>query len=149
MKLKKCDRALLELLSGILVFGITAWLIGMFLPFHRVKMTVGLWGGVLVACFSAVHMWKSLQKAFLCDEKTAVRVMSGGYIIRYLVSAVYLALLLVTDAGYVLAGFAGIMALKAGAYLQPFVHKYYNWLFQEEDPVPMPCSEEAAEDGEK
>ena len=55
----------------------------------------------------------------------------------------FLLLLYFMGAGYyVLAGFLGVMGLKAGAYLQPLTHKFYNWLFHETDPVPQPLIEE-------
>ncbi|MCH5275732.1 MAG: hypothetical protein J1E65_07815 [Lachnospiraceae bacterium] len=141
-RLKKIDRAILELITGILVFVVLCQLVGLLLPFDRQKYAFGLWSGGLMACVLAVHMWKSLNKAFLCDEKTAAKIMSGGYLIRYLLTAAYLVFLFYTGAGYVLAGFLGVMSLKAGAYLQPPIHKYYNRLFHETDPVPRPLEEQ-------
>ncbi len=141
-KLKRLDRALLELLTGIAVFGIVSQLAGLLFPIDRVKYAVGLWGGILLAFFSAIHMWRSLNKAFMCDEKSAARLLAGGYIIRYLIVAVFLVLIFYTDTGYPLAGFLGVMGLKAAAYLQPLTHKFYNWVFQETDPVPQPLAEE-------
>lgn len=144
-RLKKFDRALLELISGILVFTILCQLVGLALPFDGRRFAFGLWSGGLVACILAVHMWKSLNKAFLCDEKTAAKIMSGGYLIRYFLTAAYLVLLFYTAAGYMLAGFLGVMGLKAGAYLQPVIHKYYNRLFHETDPVPQSLEEERSD----
>lgn len=141
-KLKRLDRALLELLTGIAVFGIVSQLAGLPFPIDRVKYAVGLWGGILLAFLSAIHMWRSLNKAFMCDEKSAARLLAGGYIIRYLIVAVFLVLIFYTDTGYPLAGFLGVMGLKAAAYLQPLTHKFYNWFFQETDPVPQPLAEE-------
>lgn len=142
-RLKKFDRAILELLTGILVFTVLCQLAGLLLPFDGRKYAFALWSGGLMACVLAVHMWKSLNKAFLCDEKTAVKIMSGGYLIRYFLTAAYLVFLFYTGAGYVLAGFLGVMSLKAGAYLQPPIHKYYNRLFHETDPVPQPLEEQS------
>lgn len=141
-KLKKTDRTLLELLSGIAVFGVFCQFAGLLFPIRFLKYAASLWGGVILAFFSAIHIWRSLNKAFSCDEKSAARLIAGGYIIRYLIIAVFLAALYFTNAGYVLAGFLGVMGLKAGAYLQPLTHKFYNWLFHETDPVPQPLIEE-------
>lgn len=142
-RLKKMDRAILELISGILVFTVFCQLAGLFLPFDGRLFALGLWSGGLMACILAIHMWKALNKAFLCDEKTAVKIMSGGYLIRYVLTAAYLVFLFYTGVGYVLAGFLGVMSLKAGAYLQPLIHKYYNWLFHETDPIPQPLEEQS------
>ena len=150
-RLKKCDRAILELLTGILVFLIfcqlAGILAGLFFPLKEELFAMGLWSGGLMAGILALHMWRSLQKAFLCDEKTAARIVAGGYLFRYFLTAVYLVGLFYLKAGYVLAGFLGVMALKAGAYLQPAVHKCYNRLFGESDPAAQLLMEEEAGEG--
>ena len=144
-RLKKFDRAILELISGILFFTVLCQMAGLLLPFDSRLFAMGLWSGALMACILAIHIWKALNKAFLCDEKTAVKIMSGGYLIRYFLTAAYLVFLFYTGVGYLLAGFLGVMSLKAGAYLQPMIHKYYNWLFHETDPIPQPLEEEQGE----
>lgn len=141
-KLKKVDRTLLELLTGILIFGIICQAAGILFPIQKGKYAMGLWPGILLAGFCAFHMWRSLNKAFLCDAKSAARLMAGGYVVRYLFTGIFLLLLYFTDAGYVLAGFLGVMGLKAAAYLQPVTHKFYNWILHETDPIPQPISEE-------
>lgn len=141
-KLKKTDRALLELLSGIAVFGVFCQAAGLFFPISSLKYAIGLWGGIIWALLAAVHIWRSLNKAFSCDEKSAARLIAGGYVMRYLAAAALLLLLHYSNAGYVLAGFLGVMGLKTGAYLQPVTHKFYNKLFHETDPVPQPLAEE-------
>lgn len=140
--LKKIDRTLLELLTGIVIYSVLCQLVGLFLPFSRTRFSVGLWLGIMVAVFSAIHMWRSLQKAFLCDEKSAARLLAGGYVVRYLITGAFLVLLFYTGVGYVLTGFLGVIGLKAGAYLQPVTHKFYNRMFHETDPVAEPLSEE-------
>ena len=32
--------------------------------------------------------------------------------------------------------------MKVAAYMQPYTHKFYNFIFHEEDPVPEPLVEE-------
>lgn len=142
-KLKRVDRALLELVTGVAVFGVFCQTAGLLFPMDSVKYALGLWGGIILAALAAVHIWRSLNKAFSCDGKSAARLIAGGYVVRYLVAALFLLLLYFMGAGYyVLAGFLGVMGLKAGAYLQPLTHKFYNWLFHETDPVPQPLIEE-------
>ena len=140
----------MELVTGIVAFGLVCQIVGVFLPLNRVFYAVGLWSGILVALFSAVHMWRSLNKAFTRDEKGAVSIMAGGYILRYLLTGVVLILLYYTGIGYPLAGFLGVLGLKAGAYLQPVSHKFYNFIFHETDPVAEPLleTEEVSEDEE-
>ncbi len=144
-RLKRLDRTLLELITGICVFGLACQSAALPFSINQVKFATGLWMGILIAFFSAVHMWRSLNKAFMCDEKSAARLLAGGYLMRYLITGVFLVVLFYTNAGYVLAGFLGVMGIKAGAYLQPVTHKFYNWIFHEKDPVPQPVSEEEGE----
>lgn len=149
-KLKKIDRTLLELLTGIFLCSVVCQMVALLLPFDRLKSAVGIWLGALIAVFSAFHMWRSLNKAFLCDAKSAARLMAGGYLLRYLIVAVFLVFLFFTNAGHILAGFAGVMTLKMSAFLQPVTHKFYNRVFHESDPVAMPLSElEEAEYGKE
>lgn len=151
-RLKQLDRTLLELMTGILVFGLVCQFAALPFPIDQVKYAVGLWPGTVLAFFSAVHMWKSLNKAFLCDGKSAARLLAGGYLIRYLITGIFLVALFLTDKGYVLSGFLGVVGVKAGAYMQPVTHRFYNWIFHETDPVPQPVSEEGngtAEDMEE
>ena len=145
-KLKRIDRTLLELLTGILIFAVLCQLIGLPFSIHLGKYAIGLWVGTALAVFSAIHMFRSLCKAFECDENTAKRLVAGGYVIRYLVTLVVIGALFYTDTGYVLSGLLGYLGLKAAAYMQPFIHKFYNWLFHETDPIPEPLIEDEKED---
>ena len=142
-------RALLELMTGVLLFGLICWLAALPFPIDQGRYAAGLWIGILLAWINALLMWRSLNKAFLGDEKYAVRQMAGGYILRYLLIAVVLLAVYFLDVGYVLATFMGVMGLKIGAYLQPLTHKFYNRLFHETDPVPQPLAEEETNDGEE
>lgn len=147
-KFRKMDRGLLELLTGILLFGAACQLAALFLPVDAAQHAAGLWTGILLAMLFAVHMLYSLNKAFTRDEKSAARLIAGGYIARYLLTFIILALLYYTGIGYLLSGFLGVMGLKTGAYLQPFIHKFYNWIFHETDPVAQPLCEDAGEASE-
>lgn len=44
-KLKRVDRALLELVTGIAVFGVFCQTAGLLFPMDSVKYALGLWGG--------------------------------------------------------------------------------------------------------
>lgn len=141
-KLRKMDRTLLELLTGILVLGLLFQAAGVWFPMSQAKYALGLWIGIFLAGASAFHMWRSLNKAFLCDEKSAARLLAGGYVVRYLLVGISLLILYFTNVGYVLACFLGVMGLKLSAYLQPVTHKFYNFVFHETDPIPQPICEE-------
>lgn len=148
-RLKQINRTLLELITGILIFALLCQMIVLFIPISQKSFAIGFWTGIILACFCAVHMLRSLNKAFSCDEKTAARVMAGGYIIRYLVIGAILVLLYYTKIGHPLSCFLGVVGLKAGAYFQPVVHKAYNRIFHETDPVAEPISDDEISEEEQ
>ena len=141
------ERSLLELLTGILVSGGVFGLAGLLFLFWGkgvsiAKYETGLWMGVVLSLILAILMWRSLNKAFCLSEKDAAKVMVGSYLTRYIITGVFLVALHYSGKGYILAGFLGIMSIKTGAYLQPLLHRFYNFIFHETDPVPMPLTEE-------
>ncbi|MBR5583379.1 MAG: hypothetical protein IKW21_02500, partial [Lachnospiraceae bacterium] len=83
---------------------------------------LGLWYGVFLALAAAIHMWWGLDRALTLGDAAGKYAMSQN-MIRYGVIVVAFGVLCLLDIGSPLAAFAGIMGLKAGAYLQPFTHK--------------------------
>lgn len=140
-QLKKINRTLLELETGILFYGILGQLVCLFFKNYFFSFSIGWWFGVVVACFLAWHMWFTLDQALNVPENAANKVRLAA-IIRYFICVIVLAVLAVFGWGNPIAGFFGIMGLKVAAYLQPFTHKMYNKIFHEQDPVPMPLSDE-------
>lgn len=140
-KIKAWNRTMLELQSGIVLFGLFCQLAAMWLVPDVVKFTIGLWLGIAIAVAAGFHMWGSLQKAFDGFEGDVTKKIATAGAIRYVVIAVCFFIVAVTEVGEPLATFAGIMALKIGAYIQPFTHKFYNKIFGESDPVPMSLEE--------
>lgn len=135
-KIKKTDVALLELLTGIFLSGILFSLAGLVLLFFKElslgKYLVSMWLGILVAGGFSVHMWKSLNKAFGCEESQASRMLATGYVVRYLLEAVFLLAVYYVGKGYILAAFLGLMGMKTGAYLQPFSHKILEKIYKKQ-----------------
>lgn len=143
--LKKTDRTLLEMHTGMLLFGVICQIAGAFIVENQARYAESLWFGILFAAVGSVHMAKTLDRA-LTDSASASKVITRGYIFRYLmVAAVFIAISL-TGVLNPLIAFLGYMSMKVTAYLQPLTHKFYNWLFHETDPVPQALPEE--EEGE-
>lgn len=140
--LKKANRTLLEMWTGILFLGIILQAAGMFLVKDRILYTESLWFGILLSLTSTVHMYRYLDRALDFDEKTATKMIFQGYLIRYVMLAVILAVIAVTGALNFLVVLMAYMSLKVTALIQPITHKVYNKLFHEEDPVPMPMEEQ-------
>lgn len=121
-KIKKISETLKELLVGILFYGILVEIIGVCLMKDRVYFSIGLWYGIFLALAAAVHMWWGLNIGLDLGDGAGKYMLSQN-MIRYGVIVVAFAALCIVDFGNPLAAFAGIMGLKAGAYLQPFTHK--------------------------
>lgn len=121
-KIKKISETLKELLIGILFYGILVEVIGVWIVQDKVYFTIGLWFGIILAFGAAIHMWWGLNRALDLGDGAGKYALSQN-MIRYGVIVVAFAALCIMDFGNPLAAFAGIMGLKAGAYLQPFTHK--------------------------
>lgn len=120
--IKKISETLKELLIGILFYGILVEVIGICFIKDKIYFTIGLWLGIILACVSAVHMWWGLDRGVELGDG-ATKYMLSQNMIRYGVIVAAFGSLCLFDIGNPLAAFAGIMGLKAGAYLQPFTHK--------------------------
>ena len=129
--LKKMNRALLEMEIGILLWGILCQLIGMFFVQNRADYTKSLWFGILFAVISAIHMYRSLDRALDFGEKDATKMIFRAYLIRYVLFAVILFIIMITKVMNPLVVFLAYMGLKVTAYLQPITHKLCNKIFHE------------------
>ena len=120
--IKKISETLKELLIGIVFYGIIVEIIGVCFIKDKIYFSIGLWFGILLAIAAAFHMWWGLNIGLDLGDSASKYVLSQN-MIRYGVIVVAFAALCIMDLGNPLAAFAGIMGLKAGAYLQPFTHK--------------------------
>ena len=121
------DETLKELLVGISLFEILAVVIGIWFVDSPVKYMLGVLAGAGLALLSAIHMYWSIRKNLEVnmDNASAANAYSvKNSMIRYGVILIVFLFFCLTDIAYPLAVFLGIMGLKAGAYLQPFTHKY-------------------------
>lgn len=146
--LKKTDRTLLEMHTGMLLYGIVCQLVGAFFAEEQFRYASSLWFGVLFAVISSIHMARTLDKALPSGE-AAAKIITRGYVFRYLVVIMVLAVVSVTNVMNTLIVFLGYMSLKITAYLQPFTHKFYNMLFHETDPVPTALPDEETREPEE
>ena len=140
--LKKINRTLLEVWTGILLFGLICEIFGILFAPHLVRYSVSLWTGALGAVASTVYSYISLDRALDLEESAAQKKIYMAYVIRYVFLTVAFLIICVTNVISPLVVFLGYMLLKAAAFCQPFVHKFYNWVFGEQDPIPTPMPEE-------
>ncbi len=135
--LKSRNRILLEWRTGILACGLLIWIIGLFPVSEKGRFTTSLWLGVLAAFVCTWHMYRSLDRALDYDQATAQKKIYSSYLVRYFALAAFLAAVCMSRLADPVPVFLGILTLKLGAYLQPLLHKAFNKLFHETDPVPV------------
>lgn len=126
-------RTLLELLAGIILSGTAFELIGLTFVKDQAGHSMGMLLGILIALAMAIHMAVSLNNALEWDEEHARRSIWKSYLLRYAAVAVAMGLVAYTGIGNVLSCFAGMMSLKASAYLQPYLHRFCNKLLKIEE----------------
>lgn len=128
-KSDKIDDTLKGLVVGIVIFGVICQLAGMFFVKSMFAYTMGLWIGIMLACICAWHMWWSLNKnlSVNADNEGAARAFAiRQNLLRYGVILAVFAVVCITEVGYPLAAFLGIMGLKAGAYMQPLINRFLH-----------------------
>jgi len=131
-KIAGINKTLIELLTGILLFGIICQIIGAFFVKEPAPYSSGLWIGIVTAMAAAVHMYRSLDRALDLDADSAGKRIQMQSIIRYVFIVIIMGITMVNGYTNPLAAFLGIMGLKVAAYLQPFTHKLIIRFFAKE-----------------
>lgn len=122
----KNNMILIEMWTGSVLFGVLCQISIVWFVKDKAGFSIGLWFGVLAALLTILHLSISLDKALDLGEAGAKKHMVIQNLVRYFVLIVFLSLLMITDFANPLAAFLGLMSVKAGAYLQPFVHMAYS-----------------------
>ena len=122
----KNNMILIEMWTGSVLFGVLCQISIVWFVKDKAGFSIGLWLGVLAALLTILHLSISLDKALDLGEAGAKKHMVIQNLVRYFVLIVFLSLLMITDFANPLAAFLGLMGVKAGAYLQPFVHMAYS-----------------------
>ena len=120
--IKNISETLKELLMGIIFYGIILEVLILCFGKEKGYLSIGLWIGIFLAFAAAIHMWWGLEKGMELGNGATKYLLSQN-MIRYGVIVIAFGVICLWDIGNPLAAFAGIMGLKAGAYLQPFTHK--------------------------
>ncbi len=141
-KIRNFNRTLLELESGIILFGLVVQLAGVWFFENKAYYSKGLWLGIFIALWSGAHMSHVLERAFAGPEAEVTKRVARGSVIRYVAIVLSYAAVVLSGVGNPVLAFIGLMGLKVAAYIQPFTHKFTNWIFHETDPVPEPLPEE-------
>ncbi len=123
--LRRINQALPELVLGIVVYGVLAQVAGIWFAQDKILYTTGLWMGVALAVGMAVNMAiVILDTVDAIAEGHSARKAPLYSVLRYLVVVLAFVVVWRFRLGNVIAMFAGVMGLKASAYLQPVTHKF-------------------------
>ena len=146
-RLRKRNRTLLELQTGIVFIGIVCQIVGSFFAERQIYYAKSLWFGILMALAASAHMYRTLDRS-LDFGQDASKMIFRGYLFRYVFLVFVLAVAMMTEVMNPLIIFMGYMSLKVAAFLQPVTHKLCNKLFHETDPIPTALPEEEETAGE-
>ena len=116
------DRTLHEMMIGILMANIVLAVIALFVPDTRHAL-YAVAGGFAISLLYVIHMAVTFDDALNLDEKSAVSEVRKHMVIRYVLTGAAVAVLLyyrIADPVFLVLS---VLTIKAGAYLQPFVHK--------------------------
>ena len=118
------NSTLKELLIGIGIYGCLAQLVLLILGNKLLYRSIGIWTGIGIAMFMAIHINRTLEDALDLGSEGAIKHVKKGYGFRVLVALVVMGVLIFFDLGDVFGAVIGIFSLKIAAYLQPLMHKF-------------------------
>ena len=119
----KKNNTLIELLVGIILLGTVMQCVCIFTSKDYFFDAVGLWAGIFVACFMAIHMQRSIEDELDLGEEGATSHARSAYVARMVVSLLVIGLVIWFKWGNPITLVIGIATLKISAYLQPQTHK--------------------------
>ena len=119
----RSNRTLRELMTGAGAYCLIWEIVLLIFTQRRLYHSIGLTVGFILCIVLAVSMADSIDVAVDLDEKGAKVYLQKKASLRYLIVCAAIIILAVSDLGNPLTCFAGVMGLKIGAYIQPFVHK--------------------------
>lgn len=122
-RIKSMSSVLKELILGILLCGLIFQISLVWLADSKLLYTTGLWIGVGISAFMAIHMNHSIENALDMPEEDAAGYSRKMYALRTAVVLVLFGAACYFRLGNVVAIFLGLFTLKFGAYLQPILHK--------------------------
>ena len=119
----KKDSTLFELIIGVILVGIVAQIVCLFLLRNLLYHSVGLWVGIGLSVVFAIHMIRTIVEGLELAGEDGVKHMQKGTMLRIAIACVVIGAVLYFEWGNPLTLLVGVMALKVAAYLQPTVHR--------------------------
>ena len=123
----KKNETLIELVAGILFLGVIFQLICILVLKEFLYHAIGLWTGIIIACFVAIHLQRSIEDSLDMGIEDAEKHARNAYVIRTVVTLVVIGIIICFNLGNPITLVIGIFPLKLSAYLQPYTHKLFLW----------------------
>ena len=121
----KKNNILVELLAGIISLGALIQ-VGMLIAFENyLYNAIGLWTGIAIACFMAIHLKRSIEDSLDMWEEDAVKHARTAYATRTAITLAVIGIVIYFKIGNPFTVVLGIFPLKLSAYLQPLIHKIF------------------------
>lgn len=121
----KKNNILVELLAGIISLGALIQ-VGMLIAFENyLYNAIGLWTGIGIACFMAIHLKRSIEDSLDMWEEDAVKHARTAYATRTAITLAVIGIVIYFKIGNPFTVVLGIFPLKLSAYLQPLIHKIF------------------------
>ncbi len=121
----KKNNILVELLSGIISLGVLIQIIMAIAFEDYLYNAVGLWTGIGIACFMAIHLKRSIEDELDLGEEGAVKHARTAYATRTAITLAVIGIVIYFKVGNPFTVVLGIFPLKLSAYLQPLIHKIF------------------------
>ncbi|MBU5459627.1 ATP synthase subunit I [Anaerostipes sp. MSJ-23] len=131
-KLRQLDETFLDLVVGIVFFGVVSAILGMIITRGDFLYLTGAVAGMVVAIGLVVHMTVSVKRAVHMDTHEATKYMVKCSIIRYVVMLLVLVIGINGSLTCFLAIVIGFLSSKFSAFLQSPIHRYITKRILEE-----------------
>ena len=121
----KKNNILVELLSGIISLGVLIQIIMAIAFENYLYNAIGLWTGIGIACFIAIHLKRSIEDSLDLGVEGAAKHARTAYATRTAITLVVIGIVIYFKVGNPFTVVLGIFPLKLSAYLQPLIHKIF------------------------
>jgi hypothetical protein len=121
----KKGNIVVELLAGIISLGVLIQIIMAIAFEDYLYNAVGLWTGIGIACFVAIHLKRSIEDELDLGEEGAVKHARSAYATRTAITLAVIGIVIYFKVGNPFTVVLGIFPLKLSAYLQPLIHKIF------------------------
>ena len=122
----KKDNTLLEMLAGIMIWGLLVQIVLLVAFKNYLYNAIGLWCGVAVSVGWAIHMKRSIEDILDLGGPFVEKNYRADASKRMAMAAIVIGVVFYFGVGNPLTVLAGIFSLKISAYSQPYMHKIFQ-----------------------